>query len=248
MPDDIDAIAAEVRAASEAHTAVVVAGGVGPTEDDLTLAALASAFSVPLARDPDLEARLRRYFSDKGQSVPEAALKMADAPAGVRAVEVFNSNPALSPREKVEDGEGGQDANAAAAAATPPRPSPFPLLAFRNCFVLPGSPTLLRRKWPALERELVSVFGECAPFTAVSLRLSLEDECGVAPALEAAAKASGGRARAGSYPLQPPTGDGAGVVLVLEGKDAAAVAACVAAAIAALPAGCVLAQEEGGRV
>ena len=285
LPDEVGAIAAEVASAAATHTAVLIAGGVGPTEDDVTMAAVgewpegerererretgeqrtlprsmfpppflkpplhpsiiiiiktAAAFSVPLARDPDLEARLRSYFANTdGKTITEAHLKMADAPEGVEAVEVV-----------VGGGDESNDANAAAAATTPPRPSPFPLLSFRNCFILPGVPALLHRKWPALEAALAARFGACAPFRAVSLRLSVADESAVAPALAAAGAACGGRARVGSYPLDPPSPeDGASLVVVVEGKDAGAVRAGVAAARGALPAWCVvLGEVEGGAV
>jgi len=247
LPDSVEAVAAEVAAAAAAHTAVVVAGGVGPTDDDVTLAAVAAAFGAPLVRCPDLEGRLRAWAAASGRPPPgDAALKMADAPEGVRAIEVCPSKGGAGGSGAAA--EDGDDANAAAAAADPPRPCPFPLLAFRNCFVLPGSPGLLRRKWGALEGALVAAYGPCAPFAAISLRLALEDECGAAPALAAAGAAAGGRARAGSYPLSPPAPDGARVVVVVEGKDAGAVGAAADAAVAALPAGCLLARVEGGSV
>lgn len=92
-------------------------------------------------------------------------------------------------------------------------------------------------------------FGACAPFSATSIRLTLKDESAVGPALTAASRACGGRARVGCYPLDPPSPeDGATVVVVVEGKDGAAVAAGVAAARGALPDGCVFREVEGGAV
>jgi FAD synthetase len=254
LPDDEAAVAAEVSAASAACTAVIVAGGVGPTADDVTMAAVGRAFGLPLARDPDLEARLRAWFGP-GRCTA-AHLKMADAPEGVVAIEVVGGGG----EEDGENGRGGgvssaaagpTDANAAAAAASPPKPSPFPLLAVRNAFILPGVPALLRRKWAALEAALAAAHGPCAPFHSAALRLALEDETAVAPALAAATEAAGGAATVGSYPLHPPAkNDGATVVLVVEGKDAGVVGAVVCAARGALEAdpataGCVLALVDG---
>ena len=54
-------------------------GGVGPTPDDVTMAGVAAAFNVPLARDQALETRLRAYF---GEHLTAAHLKLADVPEG----------------------------------------------------------------------------------------------------------------------------------------------------------------------
>lgn len=50
VPDEIDAISAEVRAASEAFEIVITAGGVGPTRDDVTMSGVAEALGKPLLR------------------------------------------------------------------------------------------------------------------------------------------------------------------------------------------------------
>ena len=50
MPDEVAAISAEVHAASEAFEVVVTSGGLGPTPDDVTMAAVAKALNYPLTR------------------------------------------------------------------------------------------------------------------------------------------------------------------------------------------------------
>ena len=50
MPDEVAAIAAEVRAASGAFDTVITTGGVGVTVDDVTMAAVADAFGFHLTR------------------------------------------------------------------------------------------------------------------------------------------------------------------------------------------------------
>ena len=50
MPDEVGAVAAEVQAASAACEMVITSGGVGPTLDDVTMAAVARAMGYPLAR------------------------------------------------------------------------------------------------------------------------------------------------------------------------------------------------------
>src|SRR5213075_1957783 len=52
-------IAETVRALSARHDVVFTSGGVGPTHDDVTLAAVDAAFDMPIERSAELEALLR---------------------------------------------------------------------------------------------------------------------------------------------------------------------------------------------
>ena len=79
--DEIEVIATEVRSCSEQFDAVVTSGGVGPTHDDRTVAAVAHAFGVRVDRHPDLEAMIRAWW---GKRFTDAALRMADMPEGSR--------------------------------------------------------------------------------------------------------------------------------------------------------------------
>jgi FAD synthetase len=164
VPDDTAAIASEVSAAARAHPAVLVAGGVGPTDDDVTAAGVAEALRVPLARDADLAGRLRDYF---GERLRPAHLKMADAPAqGLTALDVFSSDDEEEEEEEEEEeqGEEGEKEERKGRAKTTKKEekkrSPFPLLAVAcsstgsTVYILPGVPHLLRRKWRALEAHL----------------------------------------------------------------------------------------------
>lgn len=79
IPDELEGVAAEVRAASAAHDWVFTTGGVGPTHDDLTFPAVAAAFGVHLVRHP----LLARVLEEKlGERVTDAAWRMAEIPAG----------------------------------------------------------------------------------------------------------------------------------------------------------------------
>ena len=82
MRDSVEAISREVKAASEACDIVLTAGGVGPTLDDVTMAAVADAFGVALGCHAELEHRIRAYFEG---NVTQAHLKMAEAPTGAFA-------------------------------------------------------------------------------------------------------------------------------------------------------------------
>lgn len=81
VADDIEEIgAALLRLAGNADI-VFTAGGVGPTHDDRTLAAIAHAIAAPLQRNPAMAARLHKHY---GPNITEDALRMADLPAGTQ--------------------------------------------------------------------------------------------------------------------------------------------------------------------
>ncbi|RMG97485.1 MAG: competence/damage-inducible protein A [Deltaproteobacteria bacterium] len=79
VPDDVDEIARALARLVGRHPLVFTSGGVGPTHDDRTLAAVAAATGRPLERHAGMEALLRDHY---GEGVGEAALAMADLPRG----------------------------------------------------------------------------------------------------------------------------------------------------------------------
>ncbi|MDO8607158.1 MAG: molybdopterin-binding protein [Phaeospirillum sp.] len=83
--DDTDAIVEALNALRRRHAYVFTSGGIGPTHDDITAAAVALAFKVPLSRNAEAVRRLRsRYSAD---DLNAARLKMADIPEGAELIE-----------------------------------------------------------------------------------------------------------------------------------------------------------------
>jgi competence/damage-inducible protein cinA len=81
VPDDIEVIAAVVNEYRAASDAVVVTGGLGPTHDDRTMAAVAAAVGRELEHHPEAEAWLT---SEGGYSADDLDAGTTDLPAGAR--------------------------------------------------------------------------------------------------------------------------------------------------------------------
>jgi nicotinamide-nucleotide amidase len=85
--DDRDQIAAAMSAALARADVVVVTGGLGPTDDDLTRDAAAVVFSLALDEDPSITERIRQRFAQRGLTMPEINRRQALVPRGARVLE-----------------------------------------------------------------------------------------------------------------------------------------------------------------
>jgi len=85
--DNVDRIVEVLELAVSRSDVVIVTGGLGPTEDDITRDAIARVMGVPLERDPSLERWLRdRFAGFAGTSMPQNNLRQADVPVGARTI------------------------------------------------------------------------------------------------------------------------------------------------------------------
>ena len=78
IPDEIDLIAREVRAMSDAYDFVFTSGGIGPTHDDVTMDAIALAFDRKVEESASMIERLERA---QGTPPNESQRKMAMIPS-----------------------------------------------------------------------------------------------------------------------------------------------------------------------
>lgn len=84
--DNVARIGAVLGEAVRRADVVIVTGGLGPTQDDVTREAVAAVAGVGLVRDPALVAHLRAYFARARRAMPERNLVQADIPAGARVL------------------------------------------------------------------------------------------------------------------------------------------------------------------
>ncbi len=82
VADDLEAITTAIRRAAEDTRFMVISGGLGPTDDDLTREALAAAMGVELVlHEPSVD-HLKNFFERRGRPMPERNRCQAMHPAG----------------------------------------------------------------------------------------------------------------------------------------------------------------------
>jgi len=84
--DNVERIADAFRLALSRSDAVIVTGGLGPTQDDVTRDGIAAALGVKLVRHGEIEEFLRSRFEALGRRMPDINLVQADVPEGARYV------------------------------------------------------------------------------------------------------------------------------------------------------------------
>lgn len=89
VADDQPAIVDAIKHASERVSIVLMTGGLGPTEDDLTRQALADAMAVDLVTDEESIKAIRTFFDKRGRDMPERNAVQAKHPKG--SVMIANS-------------------------------------------------------------------------------------------------------------------------------------------------------------
>lgn len=202
VPDDPREIADAVHYASARADVVITTGGVGPTHDDITIAAIARAFGRPLVRAPKVEAAIRAWY---GSHVNEDVLRMADVPEGAELIE--------------EDGLF------------------LPVVKVEKVHIFPGEPNHFRRKFDAWKGTLRQ-----SPFHVARIYLDV-DEGEIAADLRTVEAAHG--VAIGSYPKYDADAEQAGyrVLITIESKQAAPVAAAARDLVARLKPGRLLRTE-----
>ncbi len=80
--DNRSRIVETIRRALDRSDAVILCGGLGPTQDDITREAIADVMGVALVRDDAMGEKIRRGFEARGRRFTENNLRQADCPVG----------------------------------------------------------------------------------------------------------------------------------------------------------------------
>lgn len=86
IADDSETIINTLNECRAKYDHVFTTGGIGPTHDDITSAAVAKAFGLPLIRDPEAMALLRQHYANP-KDLNEQRMKMCEVPEGARLVD-----------------------------------------------------------------------------------------------------------------------------------------------------------------
>ena len=89
VPDDQRAIEQAIEESVGRCDFLVISGGIGPTDDDLTRQALAAVMREPLEPNEAWLAELRKFFEARGRRMPESNRIQAMIPRG--AAMIFNT-------------------------------------------------------------------------------------------------------------------------------------------------------------
>ncbi len=85
--DNFDRIVQALRGALARADAVIICGGLGPTQDDITRDALAAVMNVALERHDDIAARIEAMFASRGREMAANNLLQADVPKGATVID-----------------------------------------------------------------------------------------------------------------------------------------------------------------
>ena len=94
VTDDVDAIASALQAALIRRPDVVIlSGGLGPTEDDLTREAVSSALGRPLEHHDELLVQIQARFTQLGIHMGDSNRKQALIPEGATVISFIGTAP-----------------------------------------------------------------------------------------------------------------------------------------------------------
>ena len=84
--DNPDRMRAALEQALERSDAVIMCGGLGPTQDDITRDVIADVMGVELVRDEEIVERIRAMFGSRGRQMTDNNLRQADIPVGASTI------------------------------------------------------------------------------------------------------------------------------------------------------------------
>jgi nicotinamide-nucleotide amidase len=154
--DDHDAVADAFRHAESRADLVVMTGGLGPTDDDVTREAVAAALDLPLEEDPAIVALIERRFQARGLEMPAINKRQALVPRGARVLDNPNGT---APGLWLQSGDSG-------------------------VLLLPGPPSELKPMFEAWCKTVVGACGGVVPIHRRFVRITGRTESHAEEALQ----------------------------------------------------------------
>jgi len=159
--DNLQRMVDAISLAISRSDAVVVCGGLGPTQDDITREAIAQVMGVRLVQDDDVADRILEMFASRGRRMPANNLRQAMVPEGATAI--ADPQPGTAPGLICPVGSGaGSDSGSGVIYALPG--VPYEMKAIFTGAVVPdlqrrsGQPAVIRsrtlRTWGESESGL----------------------------------------------------------------------------------------------
>jgi nicotinamide-nucleotide amidase len=84
--DNLSRIVSCIRLGLKRSDAIILCGGLGPTQDDITREAIAEVMGVSLVRHPEIGDRIRAMFAARGRVMSDNNLRQADVPEGATVI------------------------------------------------------------------------------------------------------------------------------------------------------------------
>jgi nicotinamide-nucleotide amidase len=154
--DDHQAVADAFRHAESRAELVVMTGGLGPTDDDVTREAVAAALDLPLEENPAIAALIERRFAARGLEMPAINKRQALVPRGARVLDNPNGT---APGLWLQSGDG-------------------------NVLLLPGPPSELKPMFEAWCKTVVGARSGAVPIHRRSVRITGRTESHAEEALQ----------------------------------------------------------------
>jgi nicotinamide-nucleotide amidase len=141
VPDDQTGIEQAIRQSAAHCDFLIISGGIGPTEDDLTRQALAAVMGVPLEESAEWMAELHKFFEARGRPMPPINRIQAMIPRGAKML--FNTAGTAAGIHAVVEGAGegsGFGVQVSGKERIDPNPTTSLNPAVCHIFVTPGVP------------------------------------------------------------------------------------------------------------
>jgi nicotinamide-nucleotide amidase len=86
IPDDKSTIIEYIKAAQEQASIILITGGLGPTNDDLTVDAINSYYNEELVYHDEVWEKIKQMYTSRNRAIHEPSIKLAYLPKNAIAI------------------------------------------------------------------------------------------------------------------------------------------------------------------